>query len=106
MYCCVVVYVLYLDGSVLLYYSVCSGSGWECTAVLVCMFCVWIGVYCCIVECMHCIWMGVYCCIVVYVMHLDGNVLLYRSVCTVSGWSVLLYCSVCSVSGWECTAVL
>jgi len=39
---------------------------------------------------MYCIWMGTYCYVVVYVLYLDG--------------SVLMYCSVCTVSGWECTA--
>ena len=32
MYRCIVVYVLYMDGSVLLCCSVCTVSGWECTA--------------------------------------------------------------------------
>ena len=77
MYCCIVLCVLHLDGSVLLYCSVCSESGWECTDVL---------------YCMYCIWMGVYCCFIVYVLYLDG--------------SVLLYCIVCTASGWECTAVI
>ena len=77
--------------------------------------------YCFIVECMYCIWMGIYCCIVVYVLYLDGSVLLYYRVyvlymdgiyCCIVVYalylegSVLMYYSLCSVAGWECTAVL